>query len=494
MKSLGLRVLLLVAGFSLTLAVVLAVIAGTSFRSYFVDVIAQRAASFVERILETHPDIWQAYRTDPARFGERLREFVLYEPNTGLYLLDTDGRVLASAGEGKIFWSSYRVDLGPLRQSAAKVGTDAIMGEDPDTGEASCVVAGRPIMDNGNQVGWLYVVARNGVLGAVLPERLKNYVVRDTIKITILTLAIGGMLTVVIIAALARPLAQLTRVTERVRESGFSDPLCDNLFPCSERPDEIGRLSKSFRSMFERLKQETERVTQTDARRREMVASVSHDLRTPLTALMGQLETIRLKGEALGPVERERFLDGAMRNAQHLKRLTDALAELAKLDNPELHIETEPTALGELADDVAHRFQAQAREVGIALSVVYPDGLPRVSVDAGLVERALSNLLDNAFRVTPAGGRIEVRISPAGERVRVEVCDTGPGVAAEDQEHVFDRFYQTAKHREQRGSSGLGLAIVKRVAELHRGVAGLVSAPGTGATFFLDFPSPGAPA
>jgi len=109
-------------------------------------------------------------------------------------------------------------------------------------------------------------------------------------------------------------------------------------------------------------------------------------------------------------------------------------------------------------------------------------------VDAGLFERALANLLDNALRVTPTGGTVHVKLSQHARAIRLEVSDTGPGVALEDQARVFDRFYQGNRQRDQRGSAGLGLAIVKRVAELHGGQAGLHSEPGKGSTFFIELP------
>ena len=114
--------------------------------------------------------------------------------------------------------------------------------------------------------------------------------------------------------------------------------------------------------------------------------------------------------------------------------------------------------------------------------------MPLTRADAALIERALSNLLDNALRVTPGGGRVTVRALRDAGGIRLEVADTGPGVAAEDQPRVFERFYQTSRHRETRGSSGLGLAIVKRVAELHGGSVGLRSEPGRGSTFFIELP------
>ena len=240
--------------------------------------------------------------------------------------------------------------------------------------------------------------------------------------------------------------------------------------------------------MFVRLKLEMQRVTRTDVMRREMVASVSHDLRTPLTALMGQLETVRMKASTLSTQERTDMLDRALLNAQHMRRLTESLAELGKLENPEFIAQLEPIAMGELADDIVQRHANLASEKGVKLIAEYPDGLPLSRVDAGLIERALSNLLDNALRATPPGGTVTVRVLRDQHELKVEVADSGPGVAVSDQSRVFDRFFQASSHRELRGSSGLGLAIVKRVAELHGGMVALRSEPGHGATFSITLP------
>ncbi|MFN9775023.1 MAG: ATP-binding protein, partial [Burkholderiales bacterium] len=445
--------------------------------------------AFIERVVEMHPDLWDLYERDPDAFSDKLAAYTIYSPSTGMYLLDPKGRVLASSGERHIFWSNWRVDLGPVRASLARDASMPIHGADPDHEAKQCLVAARPIVRDGRELGWLYVVPRAADIGTQTPELLKSYAIQTAVKVALLTLAIGVALTVAMIALLTRPLTALTRVAERVRSGGFSASLCETEFPFRDRNDEVGRLSRTFRETLERLKLEMDRVTQTDAHRREMVANVSHDLRTPLTALIGQLETIRMKADGLDPESRDRFVDAAIHNAHHLRRLTDALNELAKLDNPELKIEREPIALGELADDLAQRYGIRAEEAGVSLRVTYPDQLPLAQVDAGLIERAIGNLLDNAIRVTPQGGTIELRVVRDADGVRVEVADTGPGVATDDQSKVFQRFYQGSKHREQRGTSGLGLAIVKRVAELHGGRVGLDSAPARGATFWMLLPT-----
>ncbi len=484
MKSLRFRVLALVAGFSFVTAVLLATIMFSSVRGYNADMTHAKANDFVDRVLEMHPNLWTAYLARPQDFGARLREFILYAPNTGLYLLDDDGQVLASASDD----SPRRIDMGPLMQSLAADPEAPILTEDPERPGRASFVSARPVQHEGAQVGWLYVISRTGDLPDQMPDLLRSYALRTAVTVSLMTLAIGVLLTLSMIAVLTRPLIELTRAVEKVRKADFAEEVVGPTMPGWARDDEIGRLSRAFHESFERLRTETHRVSQTDARRREMVASVSHDLRTPLTALIGQLETIRLKRDALPAHERDELFARALQNALHLQRLTDALAELARLDSPEFRSDPEPIAIGELADDVVQRFAVRAADAGIELTLEYPDGLPLAQVDAALVERALANLIDNALRVTPRRGRVEVRVVPKAQTLRLEVSDTGPGVEPEEQARVFERFYQSSKHRDLRGSAGLGLAIVRRVAELHGGQAGVHSRHGAGATFFIELP------
>ncbi|HRO60110.1 MAG TPA: HAMP domain-containing sensor histidine kinase [Burkholderiaceae bacterium] len=488
MKSLRARVLLLIVGFGMTTAALLALIMYASVSQYYSDWLYDKACSFADRIIETHPGLWRNYEANPDGFGQQLRQYTLYSPHTGLYLLGADGRVLASAGDSRPFWDSFRLDLERVRAEMQSDPNQPIHVVDPDRPRDRTMAAARPIHDDGDVAGWLLVVPRQMHFSAQMPEMLRSYALRTAAKIGLLTIALGALMTIATITMLTRPLTALTRATEQVRNSGFCGPSSDELFPDTDRDDEIGKLSRTFREAFERLSLETERVQAADAKRREMIASVSHDLRTPLTALTGQIETIRLKGDDLSDEARDQLLERALHNAGHLRRMTDSLAELARLDSPDFRAEPEPIAIGELADDVVHRYVAKAQQAGIALEIDYPDGLPLTSVDAGLIERALANLLDNALRVTPSGGRVLVRALHDGAGVRLEVVDSGPGVLPEDQPRVFDRFFQTSRAREQRGSSGLGLAIVKRVAELHGGQVGLKSEPGHGSTFFIELP------
>jgi signal transduction histidine kinase len=487
MNSLRTRILVVIASFGLLTALALTGIMYASVRSYYINVQYDTAREFALHLAELNPDLPQRIRKDARAVGDLLSQYVLLSPKTGLYLLDDEGRVLASSGEGRIFWSNYKVDIAKVKRSLETDPTVPIYSDDPDGLNKGCIVAAHPMKMEG-MTTWVYVVVRSADLATAAPELLKSYAIRVAVKVGLVTLALGILLTLLMMTVLTRPLLTLTRAVETVHHQENDAAALNMQLPFSERKDEIGKLSNAFQALVSRLKQEVARVTQGDAQRREMIASVSHDVRTPLTALIAQLETIRLKRNQLSGEEQGKLFDQAAGNTQHLKRLTDALAELGYLDSPEVKAVLEPMPLCELTDDIVQRFKPRAESSGLELTIDYDEKLPRVPIDAGLFDRALSNLIDNAFRYSPSGGKISVTVKAQDNQlVRVSVSDQGPGVPESEQKRIFERFYQSSEHRSLRGSSGLGLAIVQRVVELHKGQVGVASQLGKGAQFWMDF-------
>jgi PAS domain S-box-containing protein len=223
--------------------------------------------------------------------------------------------------------------------------------------------------------------------------------------------------------------------------------------------------------------------------RRDLIANVSHDLRTPLAALHGYLETLLVKGQSLSPEQQKIYLETAVRQSEHLGTLIAELFELVKLDFKGFEIQPETVQLGELAQDVLQKFRLLAEEKRIALKAEIGPGLPSVQADIGLMERVLENLIDNALRHTPAGGMVSVAVVPHGGRVRVRVADTGSGIPPAEIPHIFERFYRVDKSRTSRtGGAGLGLAIVKRIMDLHAARVEVESTPLEGAAFSFALP------
>ncbi len=224
--------------------------------------------------------------------------------------------------------------------------------------------------------------------------------------------------------------------------------------------------------------------------RRELIASVSHDLRSPLASIRGYLETLLLKGDTLPPDKRHAYLEIAARQSERLGTLISELFELAKLDYSCYQINPEPVQLGELAQDVLQKFQLTAEKKGVALRVEAHQDAGFVSADIALIERVLENLLENALKHTHPGGAVSLAVRRHDGRVAVEVSDTGSGIPQNALPHIFERFYQVHQSKMlDTGSAGLGLAIVKRILDLHHSQINVESALAEGTRFSFALPA-----
>ncbi len=241
--------------------------------------------------------------------------------------------------------------------------------------------------------------------------------------------------------------------------------------------------------MAARIENQMEQLKQADTFRRELIANVSHDLRTPLAALRGYIETLLIKDENLASEDRKNYLETAIKHCKRLGKLVSDLFEMAKLDSYDLPVEHEPFNLGELIQDVIQKFQLKASEKQINVSTHIEQNLPFVNADIGMIERVLENLIENAIYHTPTGGSIRLALTAQGEDLTIQVSDTGRGIPEEEQAHIFNRFYQLDKSRKSaQGHSGLGLAITKKILELHGRSIDVTSTLNSGATFTFQLP------
>ncbi|WP_197026981.1 sensor histidine kinase [Methylomonas sp. 11b] len=285
---------------------------------------------------------------------------------------------------------------------------------------------------------------------------------------------------IVIAKKISQPLRRLAGDTERIIDGQF-----DSTLPVSG-DDELSRLAKTF-NRAACLASQIGELKHKDQRRREMVATVSHDLRTPLTSLRGFLETLKLKKDGMQASEQQHFLEIALRQSEKVSRLAQELFELAKLECDETSLNFESINLAELAQDVCQKFQLPARQRGIELIAGLRPDLPAVSADIGLIERLLTNLIDNALRHTPSGGQVRVDAWPAEQRIMMSVTDTGIGISAEYLPGLFDWESPLSRQARVEGG-GFGLVIVAKIVSLHGGKIQVQSRLGHGSSFSFDLP------
>jgi signal transduction histidine kinase len=409
-------------------------------------------------------------------------------PSVEVYVLGPDGRIEAQAAPpGHL--KRDRVDLGPVRRLLGGARLP-VLGDDP-RGEAGAgkVFSAAPLRVDGREAGYVYVVLQGEDHDALAADVAAGNMLRTTLWSMALVALLGLLAGFAAFRLITRPLRELTAAVKRFEVEGMEAlegeaTVFGRLERLARGSDEIAQLGQAFTQMTRRIAEQWRELTLQDRQRRELFANISHDLRTPLTSLHGYLETLLLKAGTLDESERRRYLEIALGQSRKVGRLAQEVFELARLEYGVVKPDKESFALADLVQDVFQKFElaAEARQQQLRPDIA--PGLPVVSADLGMIERVLTNLLDNAIRHTPAGGEIEVRLRPANAGVAVQVSDTGPGIPSEMQKGLFVRpAFMAGARGEDSASGGLGLMIVQRILQLHGSDIRLVQQPGRGAVF-----------
>lgn len=435
--------------------VTVAALANSRARSTFRGYLAQNQAlesGLVEQLAEhyaTHGS-WEGVEALLARgpgMGPRPGRGVGGPPWSSVALADAAGRVVADAGglvTGPVLSARERAEAIPIIVAGQVVGY--LIARAPP-GAAMLPLAAQRFLDSLNGVFWM-AGALAGSLGLAL-----------------------GLL---IAWGLAAPLRRLAVGAQRVAAGQF-----DERVPVAG-PAEVRTVALAFNNMAAAL-------AAGEAERRHMVADIAHELRTPLTVIQGNLRAMLDEVYPLTREEVARIYEASL----GLGRLVDDLRVLSLAEAGRLDLHVQPVAVGPLLKREAALFADLAAGQGVRLQVEAPDTLPRVLADPERLAQVLHNLLSNALRYTPAGGRITLRATAGSSgSVRLEVEDTGAGIAPEDLPHIFERFYRADRGRaRENGGSGLGLTIAHQLVRLQGGTMGVESAPGQGARFWFTLPT-----
>jgi signal transduction histidine kinase len=471
-KSLYAKLLAVLIGLTVIMAVMFLIVVRHSDTARNQEINQKLYRNLAGRLINEHILI-EHETADPAAVQTVFDRIRVVNPRIDVYLLDGEGRVVAASGQNAL--KRARVDLGPIRRVLKGEEELPILGEDPSDTARKRVFSVAPVPIAGGESGFLYLVLR-GFSGDTLAQQIKqSYVLRESLSLLGCGLAIALLASALIITLMTRPLRQLTAVMDKFRRSGFAEQ------PEALRlaRDEIGTLTDTFNRMADRILGQMTALQNTDSMRRELVANISHDLRTPLASLQGYLETLHLKRDQLSTEEQQNYLEIALKQTEQLSGLVSRLFDLAKLDSGQIAAAIEPCALGDLIQDVVQDFELSASQKGVELKCHVRADLPLVAADIGLMERVLRNLLENALRYTGNGGTISVSAVPGPNGAMVEVADTGVGIPMEELPRIFDRFYRVEKSRGlAAGSAGLGLAITKRILDLHETDITVSSEPG----------------
>ncbi len=411
-------------------------------------------------------------------------DYMDINPSIEIYLLDERGEILAfSADPGKV--KRKHVDLNPIQAFLHGEGFP-LLGDDPRSHERRKAFSVTRLPAGEGSDGYLYVVLRGEEYDTAEQAVQESYVFNLSASAVAISLGFGLMTGLLLFHWLTRRLQRLSSVMIDFQQSDFTQHKAFGAPP--DRGDEVDRLGAAFDDMASRIIDQWGQLKDQDQLRRELVAQVSHDLRTPLAVLHGYLETLNMPDTDLDAQRREEYIGIALRQSERLKQMIEDLFELAQLEAKDTEPACEPMVIAELVQDVVQKFQLPAKQAGVELVWEPSAGQYFVEADFALTERVLNNLISNALAHSQAEGEIRIQIEKESSHVRVSVGDDGKGIAEEDLPHIFDPFYRNKSGKSASGHAGLGLAIAHRMVELQGGTIQAENKSSGGALFSFTLP------
>jgi len=493
--ALGLIVLLATVG------IIYGVASNLSLRAYYTSV-DQELHRNLARNLVLDRNLVRGGQLDQAALKQLFGLYMTINPSIEIYLLDTQGQILSYSAEANRI-KRESVDLAPVQTLLEHPERFPVLGDDPRSHDRRKAFSVTAIPASGTPEYYLYVVLRGEEFDAA-DEMARNSRLADLgLWAVAVSLGFGLVAGLLLFRMLTRRLSSLTRRVENfqrfrhapadggVQSQSNHSTGKDETDEKAEK-DEIDTLDAAFSRMAERIERQVDELRDKDSQRRNLVAQVSHDLRTPLASVQGYLETLRLKGDQLDAGQQAQFLDIALTEARRLGRLVDELFELAALEAKEKPPVAEPFSMLELLHDVVMKHSPEANRRGVHLNIDSDRIISTVEADAGLTERVLDNLIRNALDYAPKGSDIRLaasmRSTKRGNEIEIQIADKGPGIVAEDLERIFDPLYRSAGEADS-GHAGLGLAIARRIMTLQGGTVAAANNPDGGACFTITLPA-----
>jgi signal transduction histidine kinase len=419
---------------------------------------------------------------DYEQIHHSIHYMMVMNPKVEIYLLDDAGKILAFFAEPDKKVKKDIVALDPLYAFLIEKAPFPILGEDPRNPGITKPFSAAHLRIGPEINGYLYIIIGSEQYDAALSMSSEDYVAKTIANNLLIIVLFTGFIGLILFSFLTRRLKRMKTVVNDFEKGNYASRMKEN------SSDEIGQLAHTFNTMACTIESNIDELKKTDTLRRELIANVSHDLRNPLASIKGYLETIQIKEKSLTEEERRKYIAILLDTTNGLEKLVEQLFELSKLDAKQITPTYEPFLLKEIVYDVMSKFNPRAEKARVTLDADIPDGLPQVYADIALIERVLTNLLDNAIRYTPRNGTIHISTEIEEKQIiRVRVRDTGSGINKDDLPYIFDRFYRVEKSRsEKTGGTGLGLAIAKKIMEVHESTLSVVSELNSGSTFSFN--------
>lgn len=465
----------------LVLSVVYIYIIAFSAEMYFQEANQRLSKPIAQRLLNHYQPVVE-HRLDSTRLEEIFTIQKMFNPSIEVYVLDTTGKILSHCPTNTKV-CRMAVSILPVKKFVMEKKPSFLTGDDPKYWTVEKTFSAAEIKDGSAVIGYLYVILGSEEFDNNFKMLAGSYILNigtRSVTITLFAAAIIGLIALLFITKNLRTIVQTVREFQRGNHNARIQ---------LSSTGEMNELATSFNEMADTIVRNIEEIKTMDNLRRELVANVSHDLRTPLATIHGYIETLLIKSESLNKDEREKYLKTVLTSTDRLKNLVEELFELSKLEAKQTKPNPEPFSISELVQDIGHKYFIIAEKKGIQFQCVLPRDLPLIVADIALIDRVIQNLVDNAIKFTPSGGTVKIELQKHPDNVHISISDTGSGINDDEIPHIFDRYNKgSQKNMFQNDGAGLGLAIVKKILEVHSISIAVSSKKNVGTSFSFSLP------
>lgn len=446
----------------------------------YADETTQRLNSEVasHMLLEVNP--FRQGKVNDEALGQIMHSMMAVNPSLEVYVLDPNGKILSFVVLNKKVKLQY-VSLEPIKLFLKSNGKRLIYGDDPRNPGKSAIFSATSVFDDGVLQGYVYLILdseKSETIGAALKD---SYLLKIGVTSFVLTLASAFLISLLVLWLLTK---SLRNIIDTVKKFSSGDLSARIAVPSK---GELAQLSIAINKMADTILRNMEEMKEVDQLRRDLIANISHDIRTPISIIHGYIETLIIKHDTLDEDKKKEYMYTVIKSTERLKRLMNDLFELSKLESRQFKPKIEPFFMFDLVQDLSNKYKLLAQERNIALETDMQTKMSVVIADIALIERVLQNLIDNALNYTPQNGKVVIKMSEANKHVNVSVMNTGVGIASEDIPRIFDRYYKIENTGTNRGT-GLGLAIVKNILEIHKSDIHVESEKKGNTTFSFNLP------
>ncbi len=388
---------------------------------------------------------------------------MVINPSIEVYLLNTEGKILTYFAPYHEITLEY-VPLDPIKEFISLEDHEFLMAIDPKNPTQKKAFSAAEVIEDGELKGYIYVILGGEEYENASQLVFGSYILRLGVRSMVFALITAAVIGFIAIGFITKNIRAMVGTIREFKNGNLNARIK------TKGKGELSEFSDSFNDMADTIVSNIDEIKRIDKLRRELVANVSHDLRTPLAIIRGYIETVLIKDEKLSADERKKYLETILSSTDRLLNLVEELFELSKLEAKDKTLQLEEFPIAELLQDVYQKNLIIAESNKIKVTIELSDNLPLIKADVGMMEKVFQNLVDNALKFTPENGSIKLIAERFdNNNLSIKVIDSGIGIDKDQLPNIFDKYYQIKRVSDGKNKgTGLGLAIVKKILDLHK--------------------------